>query len=343
MSTHRRNQLGYHSIACDFMEVAFGLEHSGSGPAQHHGAALPAFDPASDLAHPGGVRHPNLAIFGFPRCGRRRSERRTALATEFCGRDVLEPTRSARRSERSATFIAKLQPVRIFCFALTANHRVLIGPGAQLVEKGFDVFEAGARDPRFTPVTASNIPSQFRAEGGSRDAVKLMLPARSVIDRFVDRPQMRQLVHQSFEAVAPRMTADQDSLAIPQHHSTYAPPEGLLDDGLAHHIDLPSVGHRLRPDAGPGFPRQAGDILAPQRSFETSHRSLQNNFFTLPRQVSQAKLAMRAEAHEFETVVIRLAVEENEIGLNMAVARSIRPTAGDRNSRAGAAYQRRAD
>src|ERR1700704_2713709 len=119
-----------------------------------------------------------------------------------------------------------------------------------------------------------------------------MLPARSVIDRLVDRPQVRQLMHQRLEAVAPRVTADHDALVMPQHHAAYAAPERLLDDGLAHHIDLPSIGHRLRPDAGPGFPRQAGDILAPERSFAPSHRPLQDNFFTLPGQVSQAKLAM---------------------------------------------------
>jgi hypothetical protein len=47
---------------------------------------------------------PNLAIIGLPRGGRRRrSERRTTLATEFGSRGVLEPARSAGRSECSAT------------------------------------------------------------------------------------------------------------------------------------------------------------------------------------------------------------------------------------------------
>jgi hypothetical protein len=40
------------AIAGELAEAALGLEHTGGGPAQHHGAALPASDAASDLAHP---------------------------------------------------------------------------------------------------------------------------------------------------------------------------------------------------------------------------------------------------------------------------------------------------
>src|SRR5260370_1244849 len=47
----------------------------------------------------------------------------------------------------------------------------------------------------------------------------------------------------------------------------------------------------------------------------------------LPPPCSQAKLAMRAKAHEFEAVVIRLAVDENEIRSEMAVT-VIGPFAG---------------
>ncbi len=50
-----------------------GFEYAGRGPARHHRATLPAFDPASDLAHPaeqvldqfGGGQHP-FEIFGQP-------------------------------------------------------------------------------------------------------------------------------------------------------------------------------------------------------------------------------------------------------------------------------------
>jgi hypothetical protein len=45
--------------------------------------------------------------------------------------------------------------------------------------------------------------------------------------------------------------------------------------------------------------------------------------------ISQPKLTTRAKAHEFKTVVIRLAVNENEIRLDVAVA-VIVPFAGKR-------------
>jgi hypothetical protein len=62
------------TIAGELAEAALGLDHTGRGPAQNHGAALPAFDPAPDLAHPaeqvldqvGGRQHP-LEIFGQPK------------------------------------------------------------------------------------------------------------------------------------------------------------------------------------------------------------------------------------------------------------------------------------
>ena len=40
------------AISGDFAEVALGFEHTGGGPAQDHGSALPAFDPPRDPAHP---------------------------------------------------------------------------------------------------------------------------------------------------------------------------------------------------------------------------------------------------------------------------------------------------
>jgi hypothetical protein len=92
-----------------------------------------------------------------------------------------------------------------------------------------------------------------------------------MIDLLVDRAQMRKLVHQGFEAVAPRAPAYKNRLAILQCHSAYATAKYLLDYGFANHIDLPAVRHWLRPDAGPSFTRQLGYILAPDRSFETSH------------------------------------------------------------------------
>jgi hypothetical protein len=39
-------------IACDFAEVAFGFEYAGRGPSENHHPALPALDPARDLARP---------------------------------------------------------------------------------------------------------------------------------------------------------------------------------------------------------------------------------------------------------------------------------------------------
>jgi len=47
------------------------------------------------------------------------------------------------------------------------------------------------------------------------------------------------------------------------------------------------------------------------------------------RTLSEPKLAMRAKAHKFEAVVVRLAVDENEIRPDVAVA-VIVPFAGQR-------------
>ena len=40
------------AVSGDFAEVTRGFEHAGSGPAQDHASALPAFDAPRDLAHP---------------------------------------------------------------------------------------------------------------------------------------------------------------------------------------------------------------------------------------------------------------------------------------------------
>ena len=61
------------TMAGELAEAALGLEHTGGGPTQNHGAALPAFDPAPDLTHPAeqvfnqvsGRQHP-FEIFGQP-------------------------------------------------------------------------------------------------------------------------------------------------------------------------------------------------------------------------------------------------------------------------------------
>ena len=52
VGAQRGDQDRHRAIAGELAEAALGLEHTGGGPAQHHGAALPASDPASDLAHP---------------------------------------------------------------------------------------------------------------------------------------------------------------------------------------------------------------------------------------------------------------------------------------------------
>jgi hypothetical protein len=59
---------------------------------------------------------------------------------------------------------------------------------------------------------------------------------------------------------------------------------------------------------------------------------------------SQPKLTMRAKAHKFEAVFIRLAVDENEIRPDVAVAVIVpfAGTVGDRNSGAAAACRLRA-
>jgi hypothetical protein len=98
-----------------------------------------------------------------------------------------------------------------------------------------------------------------------------MLPERTVIDLLVDRTQMRQLVHQGLKAIPLRVPAYKNRLATLQRHSAYPPAKYVLDHGLANQENLPAVRHWLGPDAGPSFTRQLGDILAPDRSFETSH------------------------------------------------------------------------
>src|SRR5580704_17769156 len=89
---------------------------------------------------------------------------------------------------------------------------------------------------------------------------------------------MRKLVDQGFKAVAAGATADKDRLAVLQYHSADAPAEDLLDDGFANHKDLPVMGHRIRPDARPGFAREISDVLAPDRSM----RAIQNQWFEPP-------------------------------------------------------------
>src|SRR5262249_12055572 len=79
----------------------------------------------------------NLNMVGFlsRNSYRWRSERCAALTTEFSRRGVLEAARSARRYEWGATFVAKLQPLRVFGFAFRAEHLPIPFLRTQLIEQ----------------------------------------------------------------------------------------------------------------------------------------------------------------------------------------------------------------
>jgi hypothetical protein len=67
-------------------------------------------------------------------------------------RGVLKTARSAGRFECSATFVAKLQPVRVFSFALRAEHLVRPLLRAQLVQQRLCVVQVGGVETFGEPV-----------------------------------------------------------------------------------------------------------------------------------------------------------------------------------------------
>ena len=77
-----------------------------------------------------------------------------------------------------------------------------------------------------------------------------------MIDRFVDRPQMRQFVHQRFKAVAPRMPSDENHALIMQRHPAYAAAECMLNHGFAHDVNFPAGLASGPPTPGSRFPAQ---------------------------------------------------------------------------------------
>jgi hypothetical protein len=95
----------------------------------------------------------------------------------------------------------------------------------------------------------SDVSSEFNAEGGPSDGVELVLPTGTVIDFLVNGPEMSQFMDQRLEAVALRVAADKNSLAIVQRHSAHSTAKYLLDYGFANHVDSPAIGHRVGPDA----------------------------------------------------------------------------------------------
>jgi hypothetical protein len=81
-----------------------------------------------------------------------------------------------------------------------------------------------------------------------------------------------------------------------------------------------------RKNCSRGKRRHAGQLYRGEHTFQNLTFQNGSNLKRAPPS-SQAKLAMRAKAHEFEAVVIRLAVDENEIRSDVAVA-VIAPFAG---------------
>ena len=70
------------------------------------------------------------------------------MAAEFSSRGVLEATRSARRFERSAALVAKLQPVRVFCVAFRADHLLIAAYALSSSSSALASFRSAVSKPR---------------------------------------------------------------------------------------------------------------------------------------------------------------------------------------------------
>src|SRR5579871_159046 len=126
--------------------------------------------------------------------------------------------------------------------------------------------------PRGLPDRRSYVPLQLAAEQRARHAIELVIPHRSMVERLIEGPQMRQLVHQRVEAVMAGVAADEDRPVAAHQNAADLASVNVLDHGFAHQVHAPSPGHFVAPDARPGPARKLGDILAPNRPIRIRHR-----------------------------------------------------------------------
>ena len=112
---------------------------------------------------------------------------------------------------------------------------------------------------------------QFGTDYRTRNLVEFVTPSRPMVGFFIERTQMRQFMDQSVKAVMEGIAPNEDRPAFAVDYTADLPAVEALNHRLAHQIDFPTGGHRLRPYALPSLPRQCGNVLLPERSLGSRH------------------------------------------------------------------------